>query len=248
MRRHIGEKPQKKNPHELTKHQHVVSRRHLLSFAKGGLLEVSFWRDGLADWTSPLEPGNPVFCGFRAWDQRSEAFRFKRVEDRFAQELDGLGLTGRVSDHAAVTKYLLLWRFRGWWAYKDREALAVRNVTPSSLSQDEQELLEANGAAFLRPDGTMPDRLFAGLQWAGFLRRELPRLESVRWEQVHISGALLIGDAPAGLLVPTEPNTALVPRGYGFRGLHSAAFNEATRRLARRWVARAAPAESRASR
>jgi len=82
-----GERPQKGNPHGLTRGQHVIPMATLLRFAASdGLVEVHL-RDGRSQ---RLPTDNQLFSVDRLWDQRAEAGYMKSVEDNFQALVDML--------------------------------------------------------------------------------------------------------------------------------------------------------------
>jgi hypothetical protein len=113
IHRERGERPQKGNPHRLTRDQHVIPVATLLRFAgPDELIEVHL-RDGRIE---RVPTDNQIFSVDRLWDQRAEAGYMKSVEADFQELVDALeaGRVGPLSpmELRVILRFWSLWRWR----------------------------------------------------------------------------------------------------------------------------------------
>lgn len=153
------EKTSSKNPRRLAVRQHVVSRAHIARFVdNSGFVAVYF---------VPIKklfrakPDNDVFLVKRYWDHSTETRFFKKYEDQFQNHVEDI-FNGKPIKRDIVSAYASIWSIRLKLAENAPEDVKLTGITPSNLTQEQQETLEFKGAAFVRASG-MPGRMYRKL-------------------------------------------------------------------------------------
>ncbi|MEO3714114.1 hypothetical protein [Roseateles flavus] len=160
------ERTQPGNPHQLTIRQHLLPSRTISRFCgRDGLVHMRLSERAVE---LRLRPDNHLFCTMRSWDQRAESGFGKAIEDGYqviADRLVSRSLTSLAADmHGAITEMYLLWRYRCLRARDPLPDLAINGVTGNpDLDLDAQEQLEKSRVMFIKPDGTLPGRVVAGM-------------------------------------------------------------------------------------
>ena len=157
IHRQRGERPQKGNPHKLTRDQHVIPVATLVRFAgSDGLIEVHL-RDGRIQ---RLPRDNQLFSVDRLWDQRAEAGYMKAIEDDFQALVDALEARrfGPLSPtkHRIITRFWSLLRWRNHFIDSPATNQPLNGITPENLTKDQREILESKWALFVAEDNALP--------------------------------------------------------------------------------------------
>lgn len=208
----IYPRTQKGNPHSLTLNGHVFPAASLFRFADGGGVWVK--RFG---WHEPkkLSPGNPIFCGHRAWDQRSETGQMLRIEERFQALANRIvGGYGALSEAEcnAVTEFYALWRHRAIERQARQPDITFGRGAPAdNLTHDQRECVEKNGYIVFNGRGALPGRMAAGIRIQMGIRRVALELHGAQWGVgVAREGEFVVPDhfgwAP---IVPVSPSICL---------------------------------------
>lgn len=201
MAKRRGERPQRKNPNELTCNQHIHSRKCIQRFenqsGKVGVLR--------RPQTKPFNvaPTNAVFCAQRVWSQKAEASIFKSVEDAFQREVERAIFLGTVHDHTAVSAYFSIWSIRSRLSSEPPEDWTLNGVGEDSFTKDEEERLEKRGFIFMR-GATLPSRLVAQIGIMPEHDHKMKAMRDVRW-------GVLRGPDALGLLCPDHPGLSWIP-------------------------------------
>lgn len=210
--RRRGKRPQKGNPHKLTREQHVIPVATLRRFAlSDGRVEVH-----LRDRRIVMLPlDHQIFCVDRLWDQMSEAGYMKRIEDEFQAVVDLLeaGRLGPLSpaEHRCITRFWALWHWRNHFIDSPLEDQQLNGIGGEGLSQDKEEILESNGYMFAVEEGKIPARMMTGLR----IRMGIDFYDMAnggkRWGVLRSPALpLLIGDRPGSLMsIPASPRLLL---------------------------------------
>jgi hypothetical protein len=208
IHRQRGERPQKRNPHKLTRDQHVIPAATLRRFAASdGLVEVHL-RDGRIQ---RVPTDNQIFSVDRLWDQRAEAGYMKSVEDDFQALIDALeaGRVGPLSpiEHCMIIRFWSLWRWRNHFIDSPTQAQPLNGITPDNLSHDQREILESEWVAFIEQDKTLPARMVTGMRIQFLIDRDEVQLRERHWGILRASEPnLIIPDRPGSLLsIPASP-------------------------------------------
>ena len=161
-----------------------------------------------------LKPNNPIFCAYRAWDERAEKGYMKGIEDRFqsvAREIT----TGRKflepTQSNVVSQFYALCRLRSQHRVTPMADQPVPGLTPEVLTLDQEENLEKNGYIYANGTG-IPGRMMAGLliqRWIDYFQHQL---HDKRWGIIlALRGEFVVpdqfGETP---IVPVTPKIALV--------------------------------------
>jgi hypothetical protein len=210
--RRRGERPQKGNPHRLTREQHVIPVATLRRFSQvDGRVEVHL-RDGRIVM---LEADDQLFCVERLWDQRAETGYMKKIEDEFQALVDELqsGRSGSLTsdEHRCITRFWGLWHWRNRFIDSPLEDTQLNGIAGESLTLDQKELLESRWYAFAVGDGKMPARMMTGLQIQIAIDRYEMANGGKRWGILRSPALpLVIGDRPGNLMsLPASPRLLL---------------------------------------
>lgn len=212
IHRERGERPQKGNPHRLTREQHVIPVATLLRFASpDGSVEVHL-RDGRIQ---RVPTDNQLFSVDRLWDQRAEAGYMKLVEDDFQTLVDALeaGRLGPLSpmEHRVIIRFWSLWRLRNDFIDSPAKAQTLNGIVPDKLSKDHREILESKWALFVAEDNTLSARMVTGMRIQMLIDRDEVYFGERRWGILRASSPnLIIPDRPDGLMsIPASPRLLL---------------------------------------
>ena len=210
--RRRGERPQKGNPHQLTREQHVIPVAILKRFAlPDGMVEVHL-RDGRI---VKLPVDNQLFCVERLWDQRAETGYMKSIEDDFQALVSGLedGYVGPLSseEHRRITRFWLLWHWRNQFIDSPQKDTQLHGIAGEQLTQDQREILESHGLAFAIDDGRLPARMMTGLRIQTMIDHGEMLHGGKRWGVLKSPAlALVLGDRPGRLMsIPASPRLLL---------------------------------------
>jgi hypothetical protein len=210
--RRRGKRPQRGNPHKLTREQHVIPVATLRRFAlPNGRVEVHLRDQRIVT----LRLDDQLFCVDRLWDQTSEAGYMKRIEDEFQALVDVLeaGRLGPLSpaEHRCITRFWALWHWRNHFIDSPLEDGQLNGIAGEGLSQDKEEILESNGYMVAIDQGKIPARMMTGLR----IRVGIDFCDMAnggkRWGVLRSPALpLLIGDRPGSLMsIPASPRLLL---------------------------------------
>ena len=164
------EKTQPGNPHGLTVNQHIFPRSCISRFENADD-RVEVKRVGNFQNTFTAVAEDPMFCARRVWDQRTETLHSKSIESTYARIADELA-EGRLASldsnrNEAISHFYDLCKDRYEATCNPHPDVKVGDVLGDpQLDKDKQERLERLGMLFVRPDGTMPGRMLAGIKIA----------------------------------------------------------------------------------
>ncbi len=209
------ERTQPGNPHQLTIRQHLLPSRTIERFCgRDGLVHVRMITENL---DRRFKPDNPLFCTMRSWDQKAESGLGKSIEDCYqaiAHRLADRSLTSLTADmHRPITEMYLLWRFRCLRAREPLPDLPINAVAGErDMTLDAQERLEKGWVMFLKPDGSLPGRMAAGMMLLTAIDRAwVGGAHAMRWGVFYGSGQeFLVPDAFIDQpILPVAPGVCL---------------------------------------
>jgi hypothetical protein len=207
------EKPQKGNPHNLTIKQHVFPRASIERFYdSNGFVSVFSKSQGKV---IPLRSSNEFFCAKRVWDQRTEAFIGKQIEDEFQALVRGIE-SGAVTvighfQKRVVEEFYSLWRTRHRFLMHGLDDISVNGIAGEFLTVDQQELLEKHHTIFFR-DGVMPGRFAAGIHVMRYMDSFLQSNMNMQWGIIRtVDGEFIVPDCFEDMMIiPLAPTVALM--------------------------------------
>jgi hypothetical protein len=207
------EQTQRGNPHKLAISQHVFPVGSIKRFANpDGKVSVTFCQ---TDKQIRVFPRHKIFCAERVWDQRAETGYMKEVEDKFQAVADQI-VDGRKSldseCYRTVRMFFALWCLRSDLRNNPISDKEIVGIEPDPLSLDQQEILEANGGAYLCPDRKLPGRVVGGFRIQTDIYRFEARFADLRWGIARaVKGEFILPDTFGQLLaVPVTPTIFLV--------------------------------------
>lgn len=193
---------------QFTKKQHIHTRYCIDKFAISSFVEVQIIT---AQCTKKLKAKNPIFCGSRLWDERTEKSS-QCIEKAFHHEIDNAicGL-GKPRNHQAISDYHLLWWSRHYYRHNPNQDQRVPGTSNDSLSNQAEINLESNGYMFVN-DGVMPARFLTSVMLWGFRRSKMDRYEGLQWSLVKSQeGEFIVADCYRDtLFMPISPTKAFV--------------------------------------
>lgn len=191
------EHPQKGNPQKLTIMQHVFPKRSIERFCASHSTVQVFRR--AASQTLMLKATDPVFCARRIWSQSVE-HQMTYIERQF-QEVASAVETGKLTslsgfDSDAASLFYALWITRFRWKNRRIEDPVMPDTLGASLplasSVAVNEILEANGYSYARPDGSVPARFITGMVLSLEMGRAYRALQGRHWGILRASGGHFI--------------------------------------------------------
>jgi hypothetical protein len=203
--------PQK---HIFTIKQHVFPVAGIARFYSSNKYVQVF--DRLRSKTFPANANNPLFYAQRVWDEKTEKFIGKGIEDAFQRLavsiIDGRTTRLGILENGIVGQFWSLWRTRHGFKKNGLPDLNLRGITGSELSEEQEETLEAKGVMYTRSDGTMPGRFAASIHVWGFYNAFRMEERDIRWGIVRsIEGEFIVPDTFDDLMaVPITPNLILL--------------------------------------
>ncbi len=208
------EKAQTKNPHQLTRDQHVFPHRTMLRFAdaKGGV----DLHDLVRNTVRRTSARDVTFCARRAWDQRAEAGYMRETEKAFqsfaATIVDGGVATVATDQVATVTRMYALWYIRSRYRAIEAQEIKLNGLKGHSLTKAEEEQLEKESRAFIRDGGLIPARQLNGLEIEQRMNAFHEQLSYIdRWGVIRPqSGEFIVPDVSNRTIIPISPVIALV--------------------------------------
>lgn len=184
---------QKRNPYQLVVDQHIHAAHCIKKFAdEKGLVNVF---DKSISQLVQRKPDSAIFCAKRAWDQRAEKGYMNSIETAFFQVIDSINTPIINRHHDAITRYYHLWRLRGEARDNERKNVYFNGVSGSSLTLDEQEILESKHALFITEEDGMPSHLAKGMEIQVMLDKICHFMGPITWGLVTASrGEFLVAD------------------------------------------------------
>ncbi|OIO62530.1 MAG: hypothetical protein AUJ47_07575 [Candidatus Marinimicrobia bacterium CG1_02_48_14] len=209
------EKPQKRNPHQLTVRQHVFPQFCIKRFCntEGS---VSYY-DKQTGLTNLKTPRDVVFCAMRVWDQRAEAGYMKSIEDKYEclsnRIIDGDIKTLTPEHQNEITEMFCIWNLRHFYKKNpilDQKLHGVLDQEPK-FSKDEQEQLEKNHIGYIKEGAVVPGRDIAGVQLQLRLFDLKKRFSDGNWGIIRSNkDEFIVPDNFNKGILPLSPNICLI--------------------------------------
>ena len=203
--------PQKGNPNRLVRFQHVFPSMSIGRFAApDGCVEIA--RRGKV---FRCKPTDKLFCVHRAWNEQSERFTSKAIEDRFqtiASALDDGSLLTVGTDHKdAIDSFFALWCARAY-ASKLRlpNAKSVHLLPDANHSLDVEEKLERLGYVSFRSDGSLAARHLVSILLLYQMNYVKRLIAHQQWRLLHSDDAeFIVPDETTAVVIPVNPSLYL---------------------------------------
>ena len=195
------EETQPKNPYQIIKNQHIFPDSSIKRFVnQNGDVHVYGKKYKKFRYK---KPSSEMFCLKRAWDKKTEIGLMKEIEDKFQTLAPGLiaGTTilKALPDHSIIEDFYALWAIRARLKIIPINDQHLRGIlgTSTTFTKDEEELMENAGVAFIRKDGSVPGRFFAGDNVVRQMINWRLRFKHTRWGFGQVSkGELIVPDDP----------------------------------------------------
>ncbi|MFO0643814.1 MAG: hypothetical protein U0183_31600 [Polyangiaceae bacterium] len=193
--------------------QHVHSARSIARFGDAeGTIVV---RRCVGVSCFQADASSECFVAKRVWSNGLERGIFFGIETRFQVAVDAVISDGKEVDHAAVSDYAMLWWLRDFLRANPPADVALNGIGGDALTQDEEEIIEAKGAGFVREGGVVPARLASDIYVRLVFDARREGLAKLRWrlartpqgQQLVCPDAYASGEFGA---IPISPNFALV--------------------------------------
>lgn len=139
----------------------------------------------------------------------------KMLEDRFQkiadQIVDGSLLTLDGHMHEIVSDFFFLWQLRHHRRLNPIADEPTSGLSPSILTQDEQEILESKHTMYVTPEGTIPGRFISGIHFFGALQYARRDMNGRRWGILKASDAEFVVPDNFGdyAMLPLSPTLML---------------------------------------
>ncbi|WP_370975306.1 hypothetical protein [Enterobacter roggenkampii] len=184
---------QKRNPHQLSVDQHIHAAHCIKKFANEKNT-ISVFDKSVSQWVQ-RKPDAAIFCAKRAWDQRAEKGYMNSIETAFFQTLDSIDTPAINRNHDAITRYFHLWRLRGEARDNEGQNVIFNGMSGSSLTIDEQEILESNHMLFITEEDGMPSHLAKGMEIQVMLDKICHLMGPITWGLLTANrGEFLVAD------------------------------------------------------
>lgn len=184
---------QKRNPHQLVIDQHIHAAHCIKKFAseKG---TVAVFDKSISQWVQRKSDA-AIFCAKRAWDQRAEKGYMNSIETAFFKVIDSIDNPLINRNHDAITRYFHLWRLRGEARDNEKQNVRFNGVSGSSLTIDQQEILESKHTLFITEEDGMPYHLAKGIEIQVMLEKICHFMGPTTWGLLTASrGEFLVAD------------------------------------------------------
>ncbi|QXH72900.1 hypothetical protein KSS92_26890 [Pseudomonas atacamensis] len=213
------EPPQKGNPHKLTIKQHTFPSASISRFAseKGAVQVLRKASEKVFD----AKPADQIFCAQRVWDQQAEGGFMKEIEDAFqalaSVILDDPAFRFSRQHFTVINEFYCLCNIRAQWKKNERLANPSIGGAPEVIglrhyyTQDEQELLEAEGISCIRPDLTISSRAVVAPSIRLTLSEAVRAMSGITWQRLQaVEGEFVVPDNfSKWLFVPLSPTVCL---------------------------------------
>lgn len=215
------EKPQKRNPHQLTIKQHIYPNFCVKKFYNSNnRVELL---DKKSNKISYVTGSDSIFCAKRIWDQRSESGFMKSIEDKYEDLLKRIyhKITYEVSDEdqIAISEMFFLWMCRYQRANNPIPDQTLRGILPpkpeDTFNKDQLEHLEKVGIISMRSDGNISGRHFNGTNIQLKIMQYKTLHKHLKWGILHSSNAeFIVPDTYEDIAVmPISPKMCFVLNG-----------------------------------
>jgi len=214
--KHKPEPVQPKNPHKLTRHQHIFPRASIERFrhATAGITAI---RLASGKRIANIDARNMLFCANHVWDQRAEGGFGARIEGDFQSLAERLiqGDTRWLEmNHWLVTQFHALWEGRAQYADNPVPSLKFPGeLGERDLTKDLKERLEAHHTSYIDEENFLPSRQATGLHIQAGIMMAMRSRGKLTWRLCRPSpgaGEFLVPDTPASLYIPLTPTLALL--------------------------------------
>ena len=213
------EPPQKGNPHKLTMNQHTFPSASIDRFAnEKGAVQVL---RKASEKVFHARPADRIFCAQRVWDQQAEGGFMKDIEDAFqalvSVILDDPAFRLGRQHFTVINEFYCLWNIRAQWKKNERLADPSIGSAPEVIglrhhyTKDEQELLEAEGIGYIRPDLTISSRSLVAPSIRLNLSDAVRAMSGETWQLLQaVEGEFVVPDNFfKWLFVPLSPTVCL---------------------------------------
>jgi len=197
----------KKNPMQLTIHQHFHTAHAIsLFYDLDGKVEV---KDISSNEIVKRHKRAKIFCTKRTWDQRAENGYMVPIEKRFHEEIDNIK-SFQKRNHEAISKYCLLWRLRHKYHLNDQQDVFLNGISGSGLTKNEEEILESKHVSFVREGGVVASRFSTGFQMQISLDQDWYDCSHFTWGLIQATeGEFLVADGYGDFaFIPISPKFA----------------------------------------
>ncbi|MCL1622602.1 DUF4238 domain-containing protein [Ralstonia pseudosolanacearum] len=214
--KHKPEPVQPKNPHQLTRKQHIFPRASIERFrhATTGITAI---RLAAGQRITNIDARNMLFCANHVWDQRAEGGFGAQIEGKFQALAERLiqGDTRWLGmNHWLITQFHALWEGRARYADSAVPGLKFPGeLGERELTNDLKELLEARHTFYIDEENFLPSRQATGLHIQVWIMNAMRTREKLTWRLCRSSpgaGEFLVPDTPASLYIPLTPTLALL--------------------------------------
>lgn len=198
------------NPHEFAKRQHI-HMAHCIGRFCNAKKKVEVWDKKSNKKLPDKKKDDDFFCAKRAWDERAEKDFMGEIEGAFRIVLNN-SVTFSVRDHAAITKYFILWQLRHFYGNNDIGDAHIPGISGSKLSKAQEEILEINRMTFIRNNGLMPSRFMAAISMQAEFYELCHKNSNLEWGLVTTSsGEFVCPDCCRMLaIIPISPSQAFI--------------------------------------
>lgn len=214
--KHKPEPVQPKNPHKLTRNQHIFPRASIERFrhATTGITAI---RLAAGQRIANIDASNMLFCANRVWDQRAEGGFGARIEGDFQSLAERL-ISGDTRwlevNHRLITQFHALWEGRARYADDPVPSLKFAgHLGEQDLTKDLKERLEAHHTFFIDEENSLPSRQATGLHIEVGIMMAMRTREKLTWRLCRPSpgaGEFLVPDTPSSFYIPLTPTLALL--------------------------------------
>lgn len=208
-----SEKPQRGNPHELVRRQHVFPAKSIERFARDGgvdLLDLKRSKVRRAGTTDIM------FCADRAWNHGAETGWMKKIEDAFQSLVEDRLVVGGYAfteaENEVVAEFFGLWRARARFRHLPKQTVKHEGIlgVRHEFTADELEKLEKNNISAFRADGSLAMRDVT----APLIRLDVDRTRDWcvgrQWGVFTAkSGEFCVPDVPSDGIIPLTPAVVL---------------------------------------
>ncbi len=201
------EQPVKGNPHQFVIKQHFHTAYSIGKFHDNDeKLDVHIKETGE---TERRHKRSSVFYTKRNWDQKAEIGLMADIEKSFHEEINNIK-PFESRNHSAISEYFLLWRIRHNFHLSRMEDIVLNGASGSSLTKEEEEVLESKGAFFVRDGGVVPARFMTGIQVLMQLDQQRSDVKDLKWGLIEAkNGEFIVADCYNDLtFIPISPTLA----------------------------------------
>lgn len=197
----------KKNPRQLTIDQHFHTAHAISMFYNSdNKVEV---KDLFSGEIIKRHKRAKIFCTKSTWDQRAEAGYMVPIEKYFHEKIDNIKIFQK-RNHEAISKYCLLWRLRHKYHLNNQQDAVLNGISGSSLTKEEEEIIESKHGIFLREGGVIASRFSSGSQIQNSLYQDWCNCSHFTWGLIEATeGEFLVSDGYSDFaFIPISPKFA----------------------------------------